>query len=126
LHHPDKAAELVQQAVHLAPESAEGHYLLGRSLLELGRYTDSVKELESARKLAPNSPEVHFSLARAYAKVGQKDAADQERADFERLNQLVQEQRSHRGSQAYGAIENQNGIRSAQGTEPTRTQSRPE
>jgi hypothetical protein len=74
-----------------------------------------VKELEADRGLAPNSPEVRFSLARAYVKAGQPDAAEQERASFERLNALVQSQRSRSGSQAYGAIQHQNGIRAAQG-----------
>ncbi|MFZ1008076.1 MAG: tetratricopeptide repeat protein [Candidatus Sulfotelmatobacter sp.] len=111
LHHTENAVQFAQRAVKLAPESAEAHYLLGRSWLEVGKTADSVTELETARGLAPNSPEVRFSLARAYAKAGQSDAAEQERAAFERLNALVQSQRSRQGSQAYGAIQNQNGIR---------------
>jgi tetratricopeptide (TPR) repeat protein len=118
LHHADTALQFAQSAVQLAPESAEAHYLLGRSWLELGKIADAVMELETARGLAPNSPEVRFSLARAYAKAGQPDAADQERAAFERLNTLVQSQRSHSGSQAYGAIQNQNGIRAAEAVKP--------
>ncbi|HEX9112470.1 MAG TPA: tetratricopeptide repeat protein [Terriglobales bacterium] len=122
LRNADSAMQLAQQAVQLAPKSAEGHYLLGRSWLELGKTADSVKELEAARGLAPNSPEVRFSLARAYAKAGQPDAAEQERASFERLNALVQSQRSRSGSQAYGAIQNQNGIRAAEGDKSAQTQ----
>jgi len=119
LHHADIAFQLAQQAVHLAPDSAEAHYLLGRSMLELGKTADSVKELEVARGLAPNSPEVRFNLARAYAKAGNPDAAEQERAAFERLNALVQRKKSQTGSQAYGAIQNQNGIRAAEPSAPT-------
>jgi tetratricopeptide (TPR) repeat protein len=128
LRHAESAAQLAQRAVQLAPESAEGHFLLGRSWLELGKTADSMKELETARGLAPNSPEVRFSLARAYAKAGQPDAAQQERAAFERLNALVQSQRSHTGSQAYGAKQNQNGIRAAEGerSDQTQTGSHPE
>jgi tetratricopeptide (TPR) repeat protein len=114
LRHPEDAMQFAQRAAQLAPESAEAHYLLGRSFLELGKTADAVKELEAARNLVPNSPEVHFSLARAYAKAGQPDAAERERAAFERLNALVQSQRSRTGSQAYGAIQNQNGIRAAE------------
>ncbi len=114
LHHAENAAQFAQLAVRLAPESAEAHYLLGRSWLEVGKTADSVVELETARGLAPNSPEVRFSLARAYARAGQADAAEQERAAFERLNALVQSQRSRSGNQAYGAIQNQNGIRAAE------------
>jgi predicted Zn-dependent protease len=128
LRHAESALQLAQRAVQLAPESAEGHYLLGRSWLELGKIADSQKELETARGLAPNSPEVRFSLARAYARAGQTDAAQQERAVFERLNALVQSKRSHTGSQAYGAKQNQNGIRAAEGerSDQTPTGSHPE
>jgi tetratricopeptide (TPR) repeat protein len=122
LHQAEKAAQFAQRAVQLAPDSAEGHYLIGRSLLELGRVADSVKELETARGLSPNSPEVHFSLARAYAKAEQSDAAVRERADFERLNALVQSQQGRSGSQAYGAIQDHNGIRAAPGKKPDQPQ----
>jgi tetratricopeptide (TPR) repeat protein len=126
LRHADNAAQLAQQAVHLAPESAEAHYLLGRSWLELGKIADSLKELEKARGLAPNSPEVHFSLARAYTKAAQPDAAEQERAAFERLNAMVQSQRSRTGNQAYGAIQSQNGIQGADTSDQNQTGSRPQ
>ncbi len=108
--HTESAAQLAQRAVQLAPESAEAHYLLGRSWLELGKVANSMTELETARRLAPNSPEVHFTLARAYAKAGQPASAETERAAFERLNTLLQKQRSQTGSQAYGEIQNQNGM----------------
>jgi tetratricopeptide (TPR) repeat protein len=124
LRHPENAGQLAQRAVQLAPESAEGHYLLGRSWLDQGKTADSIKELETAQGLAPNSPEVRFSLARAYAKAGQPDAAEQARAAFERLNAMVQKQKSRSGSQAYGAIQNQNGIRAAES--PAENASRPE
>ena len=124
--HPETAAELAQKAVRLAPETGEGHYLLGRAWLELGKTADSVKELETARELAPNSPEVRFSLARAYAKAGQPQAAEQERATFEHLNALVQKQRSQTGNQAYGAIQSQNGIRAAQTPEQNQSHAHPE
>jgi predicted Zn-dependent protease len=114
LHHPENAAPLAQTALQLAPGSGEAHYLLGRSWLELGKTAESVKELETAREQSPNSPEVRFSLARAYAKAGQSDAAEHERAAFERLNALVEHQRSGAGNQAYGAIQNRNGIRAAE------------
>jgi tetratricopeptide (TPR) repeat protein len=111
LRQAQRAAQLAQQAMQLAPESPEVHYLLGRSSLELGKAQDAVKELDTASKLAPNSPEIHFSLARAYAKAGQPNAAEQERAAFERLNALVQSQQTRSGSQIHGAAQNQNGIR---------------
>jgi tetratricopeptide (TPR) repeat protein len=122
LRHAENAVQFAQHAVQLAPDSAEGRYLLGRSWLELGKTGDAVKELEIARGLVPNSPEVRFSLARAYAKAGQTGAAEQERAAFERLNVLVQSQRNISGSQAYGAIQNQIGIRTAEEKRSDQTQ----
>lgn len=115
--HLEAAAQFSQQALLLTPETGEGHYLLGRACLELGQTTKAVKELETARDLAPNSPDVHFSLARAYTKSNQPNAAEKERAVFERLNAAVQTQRSRQGSQAYGAQQGQNGIRTATGSQ---------
>jgi len=125
LKHPEDAARLAQRAVQLDPESAEAHYLLGRSWLDLGKTADSLKELETARGLAPNSPEVRFNLARAYAKAGQPDAAQQERDTFERLNAMVQNQRSRTGSQAYGAAKSQSGIRAAESPSQPQSASHP-
>jgi tetratricopeptide (TPR) repeat protein len=124
LRHPENAVQFAQRALQLAPESAEGHYLLGRSWLDLGKIADSVKELETARGLAPNSPGVRFALARSYTKAGRPDAAAQERTAFERLNALAQRQRSHTGSQAYGAVQDRNDIRAAES--PAENASRPE
>jgi hypothetical protein len=64
--------------------------------------------------LAPNSQGVHFALARSYTKAGRPDAAEQERAAFARLNELAQTQRSHTGSQAYGAVQDRNAIRATE------------
>jgi predicted Zn-dependent protease len=110
LRHAESASQLAQQAVQLAPESGEAHYLLGRSLLELGKTSDALRELDKARILAPNSPAIHFTLARAYAKADQRAAAEQERTTFERLNALAEGQRNRIGSQGLGAIQNRNDI----------------
>ena len=125
LRHAENAAHLAQQALQLAPNSGEGHYLLGRSWLELGKIADSVKELETARDLEPTSPEVRFSLARAYAKAGQPDAAEKERAAFESLNTRIQSQQVTNGNPASGAIQNQNGIRAAETSEQPQAASHP-
>ncbi len=99
--HPADALPSAQRAVQLAPDSAEAHYLLGRSCLELGQIDKSVQELETARKLAPGSPEVHFNLAKAYARANLPEKAEQERATFARLNALAELRRSRSGNQSY-------------------------
>ncbi len=100
-HRPADAVIPAQRSVELASDSAEAHYLLGRSYLELGQKEKALMELERASSLAPSSPEVHFNLAKAYAKANLPEKAEQERATFARLNALAEEQRSHHGSQSY-------------------------
>lgn len=105
---PADALPSAQHAAQLAPDSAEAHYLLGRSYLELGQEEKAVLELETARKLAPGSPEVRFNLAKAYAKANLPEKAEQERANFARLNALAEHQRSRRGNQSYSGSHDQN------------------
>ena len=100
-HRTEDALAPAKQAVKLAPESGEAHYLLGRAYLDLGQDAASVSELEQASKLSPNSPEVHFNLAKAYAKANQPEQAEEQRVIFTRLNALAEQQRSLRGNQSY-------------------------
>jgi predicted Zn-dependent protease len=99
----DEALAPAQSAVKLAPESGEAHYVLGRAYLELGQNQQAIAELETAVKLSPESAQIHFNLAKAYAKADLPEKAEQERAIFTQLNAAVEEQRSHSGSQSYGA-----------------------
>jgi tetratricopeptide (TPR) repeat protein len=92
-----------RKAVELAPASAEAHYVLGRSLLDSGKFEDALKELQAAAQINPGSPEVHFNLAKAYAKLGRPENAQRERERFAQLNAQIEKQRSEHGSQAYGA-----------------------
>jgi tetratricopeptide (TPR) repeat protein len=100
---PAEALLSAQRAVELAPNSAEAHYVLGRSLLDSGKLEDAVKELQAAAQLNPGSPEVHFNLAKVYAKLNRREDAERERALFAALNAEIEKKRSHEGSQAYGA-----------------------
>jgi tetratricopeptide (TPR) repeat protein len=115
MHRLEDALPNARRATQLAPQSAEGHYMLGRTFLELGKVPEAAVELETAARLAPDSPEVHFSLARAYTKAGRLPDAEQERAVFERLNSLVQQQKDTHGSQSLGASSNQSGLSTAPG-----------
>jgi tetratricopeptide (TPR) repeat protein len=103
LRRPADALPSAQRAVALAPDSAEAHYVLGRSFLDSGKWSEASQELETAVRLNPGSPEVHFNLAKAYAKLNRGEDAERERATFARLNDEIEKQRSHQGSQAYGA-----------------------
>ncbi|HEY0758713.1 MAG TPA: tetratricopeptide repeat protein [Acidisarcina sp.] len=89
-HRAADALTPARRAVALAPDSAEAHYLLGRASLESGDPNTALDELRKADKIAPGSAEVHFALGRAYSKAGQPERAEQERAEFERLNARLQ------------------------------------
>ncbi|MEJ7711828.1 MAG: tetratricopeptide repeat protein [Pyrinomonadaceae bacterium] len=89
-----------EQAVELAPDSFVARNALGRILIETGDIARSIKELEVGVKLAPDSPAMYFALARAYGKAGRKQDADQARANFTRLDNLVRSKRD--GAQAVG------------------------
>jgi cytochrome c-type biogenesis protein CcmH len=49
------------------PENAEGWFLLGRSLMSMGKYGDAVKAFEVVDKLQPDNPPVMLALANAVA-----------------------------------------------------------
>ena len=100
---PADALVSAQHAVQLAPGSAEAHYVLGRSLLDMGNFEEALKELQLAAQIHPGSPEVHFNLAKTYAKLNRPADAQRERERFAQLNAEMEKQRSEHGSQAYGA-----------------------
>lgn len=100
---PAEALPFAQRAAQLVPDSGEAHYLCGRASLDLGQNETAIRELEAASQLSPGSPEVHFNLAKAYAHAKLPQKAEEERAIFERLNTLAEQQRSQLGNQAYGA-----------------------
>jgi len=100
LHDSASALADAKKATALAPESPEAHYVLGRAFLEEGDSTAAIRELEAARRFAPNSPKVHFNLARAYAQANRPTEAQQERAEFERLNAQMPGQSGSYGDRA--------------------------
>ncbi len=53
---------------------------------------------------------MHFNLAKAYAKANLPEKAEQERADFARLNALAEQQRSQHVNQSYSGSHEQNDV----------------
>ena len=98
-----EALSLTRKAVELAPQSFVAHYLLGRTMLEQGDVARAIKSLEMARRLGPFSPEVRYNLALAYARAQRKEEAQRERAEFERLNALL-ERRQQGNPQSYRSL----------------------
>jgi tetratricopeptide (TPR) repeat protein len=100
-HLAAEALLVAQKAVQLAPDSADAHYVLGRTWAELSDIAKAIHELEVASQLNPDSPEIHFALARVYVRANQPEKASQERATFARLNALAEQQRAQHGDQSH-------------------------
>ncbi|HUE02095.1 MAG TPA: tetratricopeptide repeat protein [Bryobacteraceae bacterium] len=84
----DPAAGLpyAEQAVQLAPELAEAHFLLGSLWLATGAVDKAIVELETAEHQDPGDPRVYFALGNAYAAVHRMEDAARARAEFARLS----------------------------------------
>lgn len=82
---PGKALPLAEQAVAIAPGDFVAHAALGKALFSAGRFEESARHLETARKIAPESPYVRWSLSQTYAALGRHDDAERERAVFAKL-----------------------------------------
>lgn len=90
---PELALPLGEQAVLLAPSNFTSHVVLGRALAEGGtNVSRGIEELEKAIKLEPTSPQVRIALAKAYTKAGRLADAATQRAEFQRLKKLIEEQ----------------------------------
>jgi len=84
---PAGGLHYAQEAVKLAPEIPESHYLLGLMLLKTGDPLHAVAELETAQRAEPNEAKVYFALEQAYARIHRKEDAARARATFTRLNE---------------------------------------
>jgi predicted Zn-dependent protease len=82
-----RALPYAAEAVKLAPELPEAHYLLRMSLLAAGKVDRSIEELELAEREDPADPKIPFALARAYSRAQRPSDAARARADFSRLKQ---------------------------------------
>ena len=53
---------MIQEAIQIEPEEAEGYYQAGKVLKELKQYNQAEKMLRQASKLAPNDLKIHRQL----------------------------------------------------------------
>jgi tetratricopeptide (TPR) repeat protein len=83
---PAGGLRYAREAVKIAPELPEAHYLLGVTLMNTGEPLRAIAELEIAQRGEPNEPKVYFALGSAYAKMNRKEDAARARATFTRLN----------------------------------------
>lgn len=76
----EKAVELLEQALRLDPSFAGGYEALGVILGRTGRFTEAIDIFKRLEEVAPNEPMVHTNLSLFYMKIGDKTAAEDEKA----------------------------------------------
>jgi len=73
-HNNDREALLLlSKAQKIAPNSAEVHYQLAKSLFSLNRVEDAQREVETAVQLNPKDAPSHYLLGRIYHTLGKSD-----------------------------------------------------
>jgi tetratricopeptide (TPR) repeat protein len=73
-HNNDREALLLlAKAQKIAPQSAEVHYQLAKSLFSLNRVEDAQREVETAVQLNPKDAPSHYLLGRIYHALGKSD-----------------------------------------------------
>ena len=81
----DEALDLARQAIKLEPRRASAHMLAGEALLAKGDSEHGIAELEEARDRDPSNSKTHWDLLRAYSAAGQRDKANREKQEIEKL-----------------------------------------
>jgi tetratricopeptide (TPR) repeat protein len=69
---------LLDKAQRIAPQSAQVHYHLARSLFNLKRVEDAQREAETAVQLNPKGAPSHYLLGRIYRTLGKSDLSVQQ------------------------------------------------
>ena len=75
-----KAQELLEEALRLDPSFADGYEALGVLLGRTGKFTEAIDIFKRLEEVAPNEPMVHTNLSLFYMKLGDKVAAEEEKA----------------------------------------------
>jgi Flp pilus assembly protein TadD len=82
---PQKARELLQKAIEIAPNDAAAHLELGVLEERTQRFSEAAAELERAAALDAADPVTHYHLARVYDRLGRADRARAERETHAKL-----------------------------------------
>jgi cytochrome c-type biogenesis protein CcmH/NrfG len=80
-----QAEKLLENAVKLAPQSAEAHYQLGQLALQQSRLNDAERHLLIALQLEPNQSKSHFALSVLYRRMKRTDDATKQFAIYQDL-----------------------------------------
>jgi tetratricopeptide (TPR) repeat protein len=82
---PAAAGEL-RLAVAQLPDDAEGHHILGTVLLKSNDVDGAIEEFRRAVALNPDLAQAHASLAQGLQRAGQKEEAQKELGELEKIN----------------------------------------
>jgi tetratricopeptide (TPR) repeat protein len=78
---------LLQEAVKLAPQSAEAHYQLGQLAMQQSRLQAAAAEFSRSLQSDPNQSKAHFALSAVYRRIGRSNDAATEFALYQDLKQ---------------------------------------
>ena len=82
---PKQAESLLQKAIEIDPQNADGHFQLGLLFVKLKKYPEAIKALTIGGDLGPSSADTFFNLGFVYAVT--KDYPNAERM-FRRVTEL--------------------------------------
>jgi tetratricopeptide (TPR) repeat protein len=82
-----RALECISKAIAINPKMAEAHYLRGKALFKLERYSEARTELVKSSELNPQDARPHFLLVQVYDRLGETEQAQRARQTFARLRQ---------------------------------------
>jgi len=74
LDHPERSAELLSKVVELEPGNSDAQYLLGQSLLRLGKNAEAVSHWKKAVANNPSHGEALYNLSRTLTKIDPTEA----------------------------------------------------
>jgi tetratricopeptide (TPR) repeat protein len=83
---PEEAIPWLQRAVKAAPQTSEPHEWLGLAYAGVGRSREALSEVETAIRLSPDLARLHLILARMYRSQGDKEHAEIELKEYQRLH----------------------------------------
>jgi Flp pilus assembly protein TadD len=82
-----RALEYLRKAIDINSKMPEAHYLSGKALLKLERYSEAQSHLLIAAQLNPKDGRPYFLLAQVFDRLGEPQKAKEARQNFSRLSQ---------------------------------------
>jgi predicted Zn-dependent protease len=82
-----RALEYSQKAIGINRQRGEAHYLAGKALLKMDRYSEARGELLISAKLSPKDARPYFLLAQVYDRLSDPQQASQARQIFSMMTQ---------------------------------------